>query len=338
MILNISYFVSCIKQNIKIHYIYITRSMTDNKKKDENIIIVENGINTCYISSLLMALFYSPSNIYYKMLESDPNNPNFYYLQELIKINFIEPIRKGYNVTADTINEIRNYMFINGWKLDNPDELFEQQDVNELYLYLSNNLYENQIDLVKQTTNEMSDNFVQAKNEEKVPFINLSLTKDFKEQKQLSIEDLLYDWMNDNIIETKQEINKNGTSLIETVKSLASFKISNIPYIFPIAINRFNGGKKNNTAVDVKYQIKPLKGLGTFDNARWSIHSIICHTGKDTKNGHYYTVMLHGNKWFIFDDQSVPSLYPVDMKLDILKNKVMSEVVFAIYKYDELSI
>ena len=114
--------------------------MTDNKKKEENIVIVENGVNTCYISSLLVGLFYSSSDIYYKMLERDPKNPNFYYLQELIKVNFIEPLRKNISISADVINEIRNYMFINEWKTDEPDEIFELHDVNDFYSYLYNNL------------------------------------------------------------------------------------------------------------------------------------------------------------------------------------------------------
>jgi uncharacterized UBP type Zn finger protein len=300
------------------------------KKKEENIVVVENGINTCYISSLLVALFYTPSNIYYKMLESDPLDQNLYYLQELIKINFIEPLRKNISVSADIINEIRNYMFINGWKTDLPDELLEQQDISELYLYFLNNFdSENLTSIIKEPVT--NDNHEKEENVTPyiIPFIDLSLPKENKDMVEINIQELISNWLN-NITEVKGEVNKNN-------KELSTFKISNISYIFPVSINRFVGGKKNNTPIDIKYQIKPFNGLKNFNNAKWSIHSIICHTGKDIRNSHYYTVLLHNDKWMIFDDQSVPSLSFVDMKSDILKTKVKSESIFIIYKYDELS-
>lgn len=289
-----------------------------NRKNGNNLIIVENGINNCYISSLLVALFYSSSDIYYRMLESEPSNPNFYYLQELIKLNFIEPLRKNISVTTDIINEIRNYMFMNGWKSDKYDEIIEQQDIGELYIYLSNNLNEQNSYLIKEC---LYDDLEEINNKS-LSFIKLPLPKDNIDHKNLNLEDLLHQWLLDS------NFNKN----------ISSTKINNVPYIFPIYIDRFLNNKKNNLLIDIKYQIKPFINHDINKNVCWCIHSIICHTGKDVKNGHYYTVLLHGNKWYLFDDNSIPSISQIDMKIETLKNKIMSEVVFVIYKYDELSI
>jgi hypothetical protein len=105
-----------------------------NYKSNDNIIIIEDGYNTCYLDSLLIALFYSPSVIYYNMLDSDPSNIKFIYLQELIKYNLIEPIRKNISVLKDMINEIRNFVFLNGFNII--ENICNTHNTIELYTYL----------------------------------------------------------------------------------------------------------------------------------------------------------------------------------------------------------
>jgi ubiquitin C-terminal hydrolase len=294
--------------------------MSADKEKNNNIIIVENGLNTCYISSLLMALFYTPSNIYYKLLESDPINTNYTYLQELIKINFVEPIRKNYSITSDIINEIRNFLFINGLQTDDFNEIIKQQNIGKLYLYFIEHLNCQQTDT---TTNDIF--YIDTK----LPFVTINLSTE--NNLEVGINKLLFTWMTENNVDTS--VNKDTFNIF---KDIVTKRISNIPFIFPIYIDRYKNDKRNNTIIDIKYNIQPLKGMGDFDKAQWSIHAIICQTGKNIKNiknGHYYTVLFHNEKWYIFDDQSVPSLVKIDIKSDIFKNKIGSEVVFIIYKY-----
>lgn len=100
------------------------------------MIFVENGYNTCYIDSLLVGLFYTPSIIYNKLLDNDPDDNNFMYLQEIIKNNFIDTLRKNMSITADIINEIRNYSFIYGY----PKELLKQQNIIEYFTFITNNM------------------------------------------------------------------------------------------------------------------------------------------------------------------------------------------------------
>ena len=79
--------------------------------------IVENGYNTSYINTLLFSLFYRPNKYLDELLNKNMNNPSAYYLQELIKENFVGPIRKHFSISNENINEIRNYLMINNWSM-----------------------------------------------------------------------------------------------------------------------------------------------------------------------------------------------------------------------------
>lgn len=299
-----------------------------NNHRDEKIIIVENGFNTCYIDSLLMALFYTPSNIYNNMLENDPANNDFLYLQEMIKCNFIEPIRKEISVSSDTINEIRNYSFVNGWKLNEPSELPEQQDVTEYYTFLLENLSNQLIQIERTTITEGISTKDDEGKIENIPFITVNVGEfDY----ETNIKNLIDKWLNDNPVDLRRETFENNNKVTKDIKGLNIYKICNIPNIVPIYINRFalNGSNKLLTKIDINKKIKLING----SDIRWIIHSVICHTGNTMKEGHYYTILINSNKWLMFDDMSVPSLKEIDMSNTQLIDRIKSECVFLIYKY-----
>jgi uncharacterized UBP type Zn finger protein len=298
--------------------------------------VVENGINTCYMDSLFMALFYSPSNISYNMLETDPTDPTFLYLQELIKTNFIEPVRKNTSISANTINEIRNFAFINGWKTNTPDEIFEQQDVTEFFTFLMNNFNMSGIDIKRNTISEGLPNKSDDGTVEKIPFITLNLPNT-DDKKELTVKALLEKWFTDNPVDVKREtINNKGQKVTEVIKALNIFKVSNVPTTIPLVINRFANinDKKNMTAIDIMQKIK-LPCHEEYENMRWVIHSVVCHTGNTIRSGHYYALLNHANKWLLFDDLAVPCMQTITMSHTELMNKVKSECIFVIYKFDE---
>lgn len=304
--------------------------------KEEKIFIVENGFNTCYIDSLLMALFYSPSHIYETMLNCDPVDLNFMYFQEIIKTNFIESVRKNNSVLFDTMNEIRNYAFINGWKNDNPDEMIEQQDVNEFYIFLQEHLNTQYIELKRYTVTEGLPSKDDDGTIEKVPFISLQL----KQGTETTIPILLNAWLNDNPVDIKREtINSDGNTVTSNIKGLNIFRLNNIPTFIPLSINRFDSSllTKITTKVDIKEKIKLFDNSGDYSNIRWTIHAVICHAGDNLKNGHYYTLLHHSNKWLLFDDMSVPCLKEIEISNTIVVDKIKSECVFIIYRYDSFN-
>lgn len=314
----------------------------------ENLFVIENGLNTCYIDSLLMALFYKRSTYLDSLLHSDPKDPNNIYLQEIIKLKFVEQVRKGLSVTAEVINEIRIYAHDRGWLAKDPNELFEQQDVNEFYSFLLDivnvplietqrqticeNTYENIYENYENNNDNDNNTF------ESIPFMNL-IVPDNKDE--TSIKEMLNNWMNNNTVEDikRTVINKNGEKEKGYVKGLNIYKIVNVPTFIALSLNRFGLlDRRIETKVDIQKKIKLHHIHDNNDGLRWTIHSIICHRGDTPKNGHYYSILFGSdNRWLLFDDQSIPCLKEIDIKNELIVETIKREVVFAIYCYDETS-
>ena len=197
-----------------------------DSKNNKSIFIVENGFNTCYISSLLMALFYKSSYLDI-MLYNEPKNIEMIYLQEIIKNKFIDYVRSGTSILMEHMNEIRTFANICGWLT--VDELLEQQDVNDFFTFLANCTKLPPIELQRFTITEGMINDSDIGEIESVPFINLSVPNDVDE---ISIKILLSNWMNSNTIDIKRPIvTENGDKIEENVKGLNMYKIMIIGYI-----------------------------------------------------------------------------------------------------------
>lgn len=97
------------------------------------IFAVANGINTSYIDSLLIALFYKESYLQ-QMLFQQTENEYFSYLQDLIYINFIDNVRNSKSVDSFQINEIRNYSYMCGWK--NTTNIIDLYDVIDYFSFI----------------------------------------------------------------------------------------------------------------------------------------------------------------------------------------------------------
>jgi len=98
--------------------------------------IIENVDNISYIDSLLMALFYQPSqcdNILSKII----NQPLLIYLQEYIKDKFISMIRNHKSILNNDMEKLKELCFQLGWKENNIFEYKKQQDVVEFYIFLT---------------------------------------------------------------------------------------------------------------------------------------------------------------------------------------------------------
>jgi uncharacterized UBP type Zn finger protein len=273
--------------------------------------VIENGYNTCYIDALLVALFYKHNDSINMILESEPKRPDGFYLQELIKLKFVEPIKRNYSINSSIINEIRNYSIICGWS-DNED-IDGQKDCSEFYSFLSElfNIKPIEFEILEIKNNTISENIKKIR----LPFISLNLTQDD------NIKNILSNW-----IDTQININNS--------KIFHCYKLSNIPQFIILYINRFNNdGTRNNYKLDIMKRIKFFGINDTTQNyLKWKIHSIICHTGKSIKSGHYYSVIYtYQRKWLLFDDNMIPSFEQIDMEDDDIKEKIMLESVMLIY-------
>jgi len=272
--------------------------------------VVENGYNTCYLDSLLISLFYKENNNITYILEHTPKNPDGFYLQELIKNKFINPIQRNYSITSNIINEIRNYSVICGWSSEG--DIAEQKDCREYLKFLLNifNVTPLQIQIFKIKNNIISEYMQNLK----LPYITLNITQDD------TIHNLLQHWINSKIFSPDENI-------------IYCYKLIEIPQFVILNINRFEDGIRLPYKIDIMKRIKFFEiNDQTQSYIKWKIHSIVCHTGNNSLSGHYYSVLSsYDKKWYIFDDTQIPSFKCIDLDDDDIKEKIMKDVLLIIY-------
>jgi hypothetical protein len=202
--------------------------------------IIEDGFNTSYIDSLLMALFYTPSIIEKIFLIDNPKKTDNIYLQEIIKNKFLEPIRDGKSILSDTINEMRNNIFIYGW-LDY-DTICDNQDVINFYTFISELL----ISPIKIQYNKYNEDTYYI-DITKIINNNEMIINNIDNNEMISIKDCYNNWLDNEI------------------------RIINIPPILPFYINRNNNKIKIN--IQKRIKLDPTDNSYSLD---WIFHSAIC--------------------------------------------------------------
>lgn len=271
--------------------------------------VVENGLNTSYIDSLLVALFYKSTHIQ-NMLLQYPAESKFIYLQELINNNFVDKIRQNFSIESSVVNEIRNYSFICGWKnnVSNVAELYNVIDYSDFLLkgFGYNNF---EIDIIELNN---SEEYVKSLS---LPYIEVNVKCD------THIKDLINEWKNKNI--------KNKQSLI-------CYNFKEIPMIIPIYINRkCDDGYISLNKVDIYKRIK-FKGKKTnlSNDCQWTIHSVICFS--TSGGGNYYSLIKYdSNNWYIFGNDRIPSIMKFDMTNKDMCDKIKQECVILFYIFDD---
>lgn len=283
--------------------------------------IVENPGNCCYIDSLLMALFYSPSYTN-TLLINNIADVEAMYLQECVKEQFVNLVQNHKSVSIDNINFIKYMLLQNGWKTF--QELYEQQDISEFYTFLIKK-FEGQLIEIKRKTISEEPSKDSAGKIEKIPFIPLSFGS--KQSDSINVIDMLSNWMFDNIVEIYQ---KDGTP----TNILNSYEINNTPILVGLGINRFTSdGQRINISVMIQKKIKLFEHNYTQNsNIEWFFHAAICHVGENNRSGHYYALIVHKSNWYIFNDQNMPCLKEIEMNDNITRDKIRKECVFLLYK------
>jgi len=288
---------------------------------------IENAGNTCYMDSLIIALFYVKSCIEnHVMSNREVKNPLGIYIQEFIKNQIIDPLRNGKSVTRETMDTFRSLCFQSGWRNSDEEEYFRQQDVSEFYSFIAHMLDIPMIEMQKRTITEAIPDKDDTGKKEQMAFVPLSLPND---KTDVKIATLLYDWMHNNYVQIKRKINTGQELTPTNVNSLQSYSITNFPMIVPLSINRF---RSNNERLDVNIiiqkKINPVDG--NFQH-EWKLLSVICHNGLSSDAGHYYTLFTSLNKWYISDDLKEPSIYEVAMNDKNITSRIKRECVFLIY-------
>ena len=288
---------------------FIDCDTADNESKKSqqtdavNQLIIEDGYNTDYIVSLIIALFY-PSN---RIISIDSPNSNAYYIQTFIRANIIEKIRRGISIDSATLNRLRIFMNGAGWLRH---DILEPADVVDFYDFLVVNIigYRFSIQRIDTTTNQS--------NERSFNFVNLTEQHfdSLNERSIVSVSDGFTKWIDQSIIESKYAYRFDAA----------------LPWLVAVHVNiRDESTKLNRCYVDI------MEGL-CFDKISnrthamfvWDIQSFIGQT--DT--GEYYAVTMRANEWVRFSDRTIPSVTVVDMNDQDTVRRMMKEIRMAFYK------
>jgi hypothetical protein len=271
----------------------------------ENIIL-EDGYNTDYIYSLIISLFYTPSDGINKIINYDTNNSNTYYLQEYIKKNFIYRIHRNISIESQIVNKFRLFLFNCGWLKES--NILDHSDIGKFYDFLICGMMQYQTKVMRvDTINNTNDT------------VNMDMIRLTKEDipngsgKIINLNNMIDIWIN------KEFMGKNY-----------EFKFENIPTIIPIFIDI----KDENTKVN-SHQINIMEGIKFSNNGDklqrlliWEIHSLVCQNS----NGSYYSVVIENNRFVCFSDKSIPSNWIINNKdTDGIKT-IMKEVTLVFYK------
>lgn len=280
--------------------------------------IVENAINTCYIDSVLMALFFKSTTID-SVLNKDLKNTTAIYLQEYIKEKFVNAVRNGKSILMDDMEMIRVMCSHLGWKNDvEKDEYILQQDITEYYTFLMGIFEIEKITIQRKT--EINNNLPALGEKEYLPFIPLSLLETNINIDTIdTIKNMLSRWQFNNL----SEINNKKEPCLN------SYVILNSPNVIGFSINRFNNmGKRIKTSVIIQKKIYIAER-----NTEYHFHSAICHSGETLNSGHYYS-LLSGNSgiWYMFDDQKIPCIKEVKMDDPSITNMIKKECCFVFYR------
>jgi hypothetical protein len=281
--------------------------------------VIEGGFNTSYLNAMLSAFFYKDNLYLNKLLDSTPSKSSAYYLQELIKTNFVEPLRKHYTLKSDVINEIRNFLFINGYlSNENIYSSMKSHSLNTLYTFLADYLNGNTLEF---DITKIKDGVIVEKDIiYKTSLIKLNVNDN---NKSTSIKTLFLNWLHDEIFYKQEEY--------------YCYKLKDIPSYLCFYLernkindndNNDNNDNDNNVMVDIMKNIKFFKNSDpTQAYIKYKIHSVVCYDGTS-----YYSVLTtYNNKWIQLKENTIPSLEYILMSDYDITDKIKKEVQFVIY-------
>ena len=287
-----------------------------------NFQIIENGYNTSYIVSLITALFYKSDNSN-KLLDVEPKNKKFVYIQEFIKIKFNTSIQKGFCIYSEIINEFRNYINYCGWQ-ENIDDMLKEHDVADFYSYIMNGMYGSNMFIFEKINNNNHNNCIDINyngnfnNEEfRTSIIDIPISSsnrnetEFHELEINNLSNLFKSWINRHITMNKEY----------------SYKMAKYFNILPIRIRRqYNC----NTKINIMKYIKLFDiSDAVQSNLIWKIQSIICYK----KSTGYYSIILDQENWVMISDKMIPSIKKIDMTSKQDVDDISENVVMVFYKY-----
>lgn len=263
--------------------------------------IIEPIKKADYFNSLIMSLFFIPSQIEHLILNSEPKAPMIIYLQELIKTKYIDIVRNQLSLNVENISEIMTFFNYCGWK-NNTLDIFEHQKINLFYEFIVKIFNVSPIEIIDIDINLDIDNEyyledVSGINKiKKIPYLHFKVNKP-----STDIKSLYEEWKSNNQ------------------------KIINIPKMVSIYIDR-----TEKQSVDIQERIRLIYNMGAYNTIKWEVQSIICFN--EEKQEYYAIIREYSDKWLFFSENCVPCLSRLDIKNKEIAEIIKIECVFIIYQ------
>ena len=289
-----------------------------------NSLILEDGYNTDYIYSILIALFYIPSDGMNKIINNDTDNSNTYYVQEFIKTKFIYPIRRCRSIESSTINRLRLFIHNCGWLKSDNSTIIDKVSLDRFYDFLIGDMMEyrltfTQIDPINNVSKDIDYNMLKIT--DKQLFIDNRDAENKDNEIIVNLSSTINKWISDNMIQDLAALSQINNS----------YKFKTPPYIVPIYLDiRDPVTKLNKRCINITEAISFANSGDTIQKILiWELHSMICQTTDDN----YYTVIIdNDNKMISFSDKHVPSNRYVNLTDPEQIKKLMLEVRCVFYK------
>ena len=284
---------------------------------EHNNIILDRGINTSSLYSLICGLCYHRSECINKILNTDPLDVRIEYLQEFIKEKFCKNLQVGKSITLKIINRFRYILIAYGYiKRYTIDNMLENHDPVNLFQYIfSDNM---SCGLSFERVN------IKLNSVENVlfPMIELNTEKDSNNNSnnnvpnRYNMSNMIENWINRNLV--SDGVNNTNENYL--------YKFKNIPYIVPISINH-----DFKTPIDVMHSIN-FNNIGDVNQKifAWEIHCLILYD--KSKQQYLSMVRSRNDVWNELSENTIPSNKIIDMSDPFTVNKISRQIIMAIYK------
>jgi len=275
-------------------------------------LVLEDGYNTDYIYSLILALFYLPSDGVNRIINEDMEDSNAYYLQEFIKMKLIYLVQRGSSIESKIVNRLRMYCYNSGWLSGNDQHILSKVRIDTFYNFLISDMMGHSLEFTR------ADPRGNQSNDLKFPLIHLNrqLIEQVAGQSVglINLSDCVDRWIEQNVSESKY-----------------LYKFKTIPQLVSIYIDQQDSETNENARM-----LNIMEGFrfGSVDDKVqklfiWEIHSLILME----EDGTYYTICITNlNKWTAFSDHRIPSNWDIDMTNIEQVRKIIRQVVFVFYK------
>mmetsp|Transcript_8364 Transcript_8364/g.20362 ORF Transcript_8364/g.20362 Transcript_8364/m.20362 type:complete len:416 (+) Transcript_8364:100-1347(+) len=307
---------------------------------------VFNAGNSCYIDSVLFAMFAVPSpafeQLLAKRLVSSERQPVELKteMQAFIHKQFAGRIARYENVTADVVTSLRRMCRRLGWEYPGADD--QQQDAAEFYSFLHGILGGQLIRTMRRTFTGALPDPSDRGLEENMTLLPVSLGEGHH-QGTLQLSGMLDTFFYENLA---TGLRRMVSDRVEQVDALNTYSVENVPGIVAVSLKRFDDQLcKIESEVHFpthinlhKYSSRPeWRGSAIMHSVPWNLRGIVCHRGASIESGHYYSYCKYSKNgassatWLRMDDNSFPCISQGNASTDPY---VKTEAVLFLYELD----